>query len=230
MSDFVVYEPSRLILTWQPILNEGDRGSRHAVAEVIRSNNQIVFKYLKNSKDFNDALALGFEGYPAFSLDKDVHDENVMGALMRRLPPRSRPDFFNYLNRHLLPEDFKGSDFSLLAYTGAGLASDSFSICPDLRSAEAPFDIPMQIAGYRYNRPKNPKILNKCTLSFVREDNPHDPDAIAICANGSRIGYVSRVMCNGFDELLNNHSVEAKVTRLNGTPERPTAWILLKVR
>ena len=146
-----IFEPSRLLLVWhhsQP----GAPRHRRVVGELVRQGDDASFRYLKDTEDFQAALEEGFYEFPAFS-DK-AGGERQSGALdvfMRRLPPRKREDFREYLAQYSLPADFSGSTFSLLGYTGARLASDTFELCPDLSDAEAPLDFVIEASGIQYH-------------------------------------------------------------------------------
>jgi hypothetical protein len=78
---------------------------------------------------FDAAKALGFDGYPSFSIGKEIHDQNVEGAFSRRVISKKRldlPDCAEY-HRLDLEEVKKASVFTLLAYTGGRLPKDFYS-------------------------------------------------------------------------------------------------------
>ncbi|TAE32399.1 MAG: hypothetical protein EAY65_06875 [Alphaproteobacteria bacterium] len=131
-----IIEPKRLLLTWQASQGESCGGKRHVVAELCRENSNsshITFRYNSDSSDYREAIAKGFQGYPAFSLQHQNHNHDVLAAFARRIPSRKRGDFLEYLSYwHISPQAGESmSDFALLGYTGAGLPSDGFNrICP----------------------------------------------------------------------------------------------------
>ncbi len=107
--------------------------TRRVIGEVLseKPSGDIVFRYLKGTDDFQAAEAAGFKGFPAFRLEDTEIRHGVLESLMRRLPPRNREDFGDYLRLHGLPASFKLSDLALLGHTGARLPSDGFALVPE---------------------------------------------------------------------------------------------------
>lgn len=71
------------------------------IGEVCQeSDGQIVFRYLKNTPDFEAACTVGFKGFPAFRLEDDEVRQGVIESLLRRLPPRNREDFAGFPAQH----------------------------------------------------------------------------------------------------------------------------------
>ena len=68
---------------------------------------------------------------------------------MRRLPPRNREDFADYLQVHGLSAPFELSDVALLGYTGARLPSDGFALVPEFPEDIRPCDYVMEVTGAR---------------------------------------------------------------------------------
>jgi hypothetical protein len=85
------------------------------------------------------------------------------------------------------------SRFALLAYTGARLPSDGFSVVDPLVEVRPPCERVVEIAGYRHHGAKlRPSPLPGDKLEFVAEpDNVADPNAIAVKISGNTIGYVT---------------------------------------
>lgn len=86
-------EPTKLLVTWQ----DNRERTRYVVAELIRTNDKVTFRYLVDTDDFRKAGEHGFECYPAFKNVHETHEIGVLDSLMRRLPPRTRADFPQYL-------------------------------------------------------------------------------------------------------------------------------------
>src|SRR5690606_8625305 len=105
-----VVEPQALLLVWQGT-DESDlpNRTRRVVGKITREPGMAVkLQYLLGTTDFDAAQAQGFKGYPGFSTSTPEHaSETVMEALMRRLPPRKREDFADYLAAHRLPIPFE---------------------------------------------------------------------------------------------------------------------------
>jgi hypothetical protein len=223
-------EPRRLLLSWQRPMAGKERRTRHIVGEIEQCADGIVFRYLDNHSEFAKAQQEGFKGFPAFGLGKTFHS-GVLDAFMRRLPPRKREDFAEYLAQYRLPENFNGSDMALLAYTGAKLPGDGFELVPDLENAEPPIELVLEIAGFRHQDVAVAGLSVGDTVRLVPEpENAHDPEAIAIHHDAyGRIGYVPRPYCRVLARWLGSHKAEAIIDRLNGKPERPLVFLFVKV-
>jgi hypothetical protein len=229
-----IYEPARLFLIWRCIPSRGIRTRRLvAVIERDKERTEICLRYLVGTEDYQRAIDSGFEGYPAFSLSSDVHCMGVTDAFMRRLPPRKRDDFKAYLQRHRLPVDASLSDFSLLAYTNAKLPSDGFEIYPDLALARPPFDLLIEIAGFRHQSSiaADEIYLGDAVTFKAESNNTHDENATGIYYGGVRIGFVDRAQAPSFRKWLRKgFSVKGILERINGTPERPSIFVFVSVR
>jgi hypothetical protein len=225
-----ICEPNRLLLAWQGPDPEGER-TRFAVAEITREHIACALRYL-TGPEVDRAKALGYAGYPAFRLDQQVHQNGVLAAFLRRLPPRSRPDFEAYKAQFRLGEGLDVSDFALLAYTGARLPSDGFSIVNTLEGLCPPCEFVTEIVGHRHYAPKlsfTPKIGE--VLELVPEPtNPFDKNAIVVRLRGETFGYVNRLQTSAFHDWLRDGRVEAVLEWMNGPVDRPRAFMFVWVR
>lgn len=228
-----IVEPSRLLLTWQPVDESARPRTRRTVGEVVRGANdaQMVFRYLTETPDFRAAQDAGFKGYAAFPMDESETRKGVLEALMRRLPPRKREDFAEFLAQHRLPSPFVHSDMALLGYTGARLPSDGFSLVPEFPPDGVPCDVLMEVAGLRHvYAGAMTDIHDGDVVTFKAEpSNPVDADALAVLHNGKTIGYVVRTLRSNFHEWLDHCKVTAVVERQNGKPERPLVYLRVSV-
>lgn len=225
-------EPQRLFLSWQRAMDGKERRTRRIVGEIARESDGVVFRYLTEREDFNKAMAEGFQGFPAFKIGKfQEYTSGVLDAFTRRLPPRKREDFTDYLAQYRLPGNFTGSDVALLGYTGAKLPGDGFEIMPDLSGIVPPLELVMEVAGFRHHDVASAGLAVGDAVRLMPEpDNAHDPDAIAIHHNAhGRIGYVPRPYCSAMAGWLATCTVEANIDRLNGKPERPLVYLFVKV-
>lgn len=219
-----------LFLTWQ---SNTERNQRYLVGALKRTkDNNFEFLYLTGTSDYEAALAQGFKGYPAFRLDDEVFSNDVIATFAKRLPPRSRRDFKNYLINHHLPENFEGDDFDLISHTGIQLPSDGFNLIPNLSEADIPFDYVMEVAGTRHYMSSSEvesiaigaKVDIRC-----EDDNEYDSNAIALSIDGQLIGYVNKSICPAFRELL-QREVTCVVVKKSGTTIRPLIYVTLSVR
>lgn len=81
-----IVEPSRLLLTWQPVDESARPRTRRTVGEVVRGANdaEMVFRYLTKTPDFHAAQATGFKGYAAFRMDEPETKQRAFRLLFFR--------------------------------------------------------------------------------------------------------------------------------------------------
>lgn len=226
-------EPQRLLLTWQPSDEGSSFRTRRVVGCLEQDGSDVIFRYLKEEQDFQKAREVGFNGYPAFRIEDKASDfrQGVLEAFLRRVPPRKREDFDEYLAQHRLPFPFLLSDFALLGYTGAKLPSDGFALVPDFQYTDAPCDFLLEISGVRHCVPDTSSFSVGDPVEFeIDKDNPVDPDAVEILHEGIRIGYVNRAIRDVFRRWLESDKVAAKIERINGKPERPLVYLYVSVK
>lgn len=223
-----IVEPNVLFLAWQS-LNEKHR-TRYIVARLERSGENVSLTYLADTDDFHRAKEHGFEFYPAF---KDIHKthENVLDTFMRRLPPRSRGDFPEYLKNFRIKADAEFSDFALLGYTGAKLPTDSFSIIHPFINVSSECGLLIEAAGYRFAGGIPAEVGTPVSFVIIPKHDVTQEVAITIHNKESKtIGFVPRGLINTFvDWLSNKRSIGAWIEKVNGTSEKPRAYIFVKV-
>jgi hypothetical protein len=224
-----IVEPMRLWLTWQP----AGGGSRYVVGYIDRiEGDQFTFTYNFDTADFTMATERGFNGHPAFQFKQKTHTNNVLEPFLRRLPPRKRKDFTEYLAQHLLPADFSGSDFALLGYTGAKSPADGFSLINDSSVFERSCELLLEVAGTRYQEGLDLSLVNVGdSVEFVAEpDNPYDSDAVAVVHPAGRLGYVNKVHCKVVKTNARAKKLNAFIAKKNGTQERPLVYLLVECK
>ncbi len=223
-------EPHRLLLVWQA--PDGKERTRFVVGELVRESDMVSFRYLTETEDFKRACELGFSCYPAFRKIERVYTDGVMDTFMRRLPPRKRGDFAKYLQQWRLVPENTPSDFALLAYSGARLPTDGFSIDWPLSEVEAPCELLIEVAGFRYQHEVSVDELSVgMPVSFRHEpENIHDNNALAVEWCNRCIGYVKRTQRDAVMHWLREYDIEASIERLNGTKERPVVYLFCRIR
>lgn len=232
--EFLV-EPESLLVTWQAVDERAEDRTRRVVATVERSSDGegAVFRYAVGTGDFEAARSAGFKGLPSFSLSEvETTGPAVIESLMRRLPPRKREDFIEFLSRHRLPARFELSDLALLAYTGAKLPSDGISFVPVFPRNAACLDLLVEVAGLRHvftGDPSSIRTGDAVTFSGC-PNNMFDPDAVGVFWRGMHLGYVNRAMRSQFNDWMASGALTAEVERINGKPERPLVYLRVKVR
>jgi hypothetical protein len=229
-----IINPKRLLLVWRTSRKDAPR-TRRIVAEVVRSegSNNAVLRYLFGSKDFECAKSEGFLGYPSFDVLKGEHSSNVLDSFVRRLPPRKRDDFESYLQRYRLSARTELTDMALLAYTNAKLPGDGFELYPDLTSERPPFELVIEVAGFRHQNGISVEDIyvgDPVTLK-AEPENDHDENAIGVHHSGKKIGYIDRAQASSFQAWFRKgFLVNATVERINGKPERPLIYLFVTVR
>jgi hypothetical protein len=229
-------EPQRLYLAWQAPDRFGQR-FRWAVGVLSRNEAGCSLRYLESGPEFeslncgrglDEAKKLGFSGYPGLPLKDRIYGDGVLEALMRRAPPRDRADFSAYLDQFRLSQATQISDFALLAYTGAKLPSDGFSIVDPLDADVDTCERLIEVAGHRYHR--TDLRVDEAVTFQPETNNEADASAVAIYRGGDRIGYVNRLKAPAFRAWLRTRTVTGVIDRVNGTQERPRAFIFVSVR
>lgn len=227
-----IIEPTKLLVCWQA--PEGNNRKRFIIGELEKmQDSSIVFRYKINSEDLNEAKKMGFVGYPAFSIKEEEHTEGVMETFARRLPPKSRGDFNKYLELYRLPKDKDISDFSLLAYSGAKLPTDGFSIINPFYNLNEPCEFLMEVAGSRYAKSFDISKLDIGDQVSIKKDeaNSFDCQAIAIEYREERIGYINRGLVKTFHHWIDsNAKIYLTIERVNGHPVRPLVFLFVKVK
>lgn len=227
-----IVEPAGLLLAWQPSDEHAPDRTRRVVATISKAGEgRATFRYLTSSPDFLAAWDQGFRGHPAFDVKVRETSEGVIEALLRRLPPRKREDFGNFLALHRLPDPFPFSDMALLGYTGAKLPSDGFSLVPVFEPGVAPCDYILEVAGFRHEPLARANELSIGDVVMFEEEpnNPIDAGAISIHHAGKRIGYVNRALKDTFKVWLAQRTLSARIERINGKPERPLVFVRVEV-
>lgn len=225
-----IREPRRLLLIWQAA--EGKR-ARHAVAELLRPEaGPVRLQYLTGTDDFEAARSEGFFSFPAFRKPAQVYDLGVVETFVRRLPPRSRGDYAQYLEKFRLHPETPISDFALLAYTGAKLPSDGFSVLDPLDDVQARCELLLEVAGFRHAaQVSREEIKIGDPARFVPEpNNPHDQKAVAVYLGAAKIGYIPRQQAPAVQRLVQEGAIEAVVERVNGQPERPLIYLFTRLQ
>lgn len=222
-------EPQRLLLYWQA--RESQQRSRFRVGQIVKQGEKVVLQY-SAEHDMTQAKQMGFQGHPAFPLQQERHEHQVMEAFTRRLPPRSRRDFTRYMALRAIPEDAQLSDFALLGYSGAKLPDDGFELVHPFDEPPEVFEILIEIAGFRHETEVKAETLKAGdSIRFVIEpDNSVDNDAILIEHAGHKLGYVPRGHLDMFHRMLSQGAnISGEVFRINGSLERPLIYVLTQI-
>lgn len=225
-----IVEPNRLLLCWQP-MNDDVLRTRRVIGELVRQDENVVFRYLVNTEDFDKAKELGFDFHPAFSDTSREYADGVLETFMLRLPPRKREDFNSFLQSLRLPTNVPISDFALLGYSEARLPGDGFSIVNPFDLAPAPCEFICDVAGYRYyDGPRMDIEIGEQVLFEPEPNNQFDPQAIKVLLRGEVVGYINRCQTAVFHTWLVHNSVVGFVDRKNGTVAKPRLLLFVSVK
>jgi hypothetical protein len=196
----------------------------------VRHGEDASFRYLKGTNDFRLALEEGFHEFPAFADAKnEVSKLGALDVFVRRLPPRKREDFQEYLTQYNLPTDFAGSSFALLAYTGARLPSDTFELCPDLSDAKAPLDLVIEIAGLNHHMDNDTSFSENDIVDFDKDpNNEHDPLAVKVLHKGKHVGFINKALAPSFATLMDSGNVSGSVIKFSNNKGKPRLLVLVK--
>jgi hypothetical protein len=235
-----ICDPEILYLAWQAPDHFGIR-FRWAVGVVKPRDDGYAFRYFEpgqefesynDGKKYEEMWALGYAGYAAFSTKVREHTSGVLEALRRRIPPRGRSDFAQYMKHFRLRGNLPLSDFSLLGRTEATLPSDGFSLVDPLNGGAECCDLMSEVAGFRYYAKEAGDIVRLGATVEVRAEpeNKYDANAVVFLINGKTIGYVNRLQTGAFRQWLTTRKIEAHVERINGKVERPRVFLFVRVR
>lgn len=219
-------------LIWQSPLGKGFSRRRLPVA-LLRATPQIgevSFQYLHGTEAFENAKAEGFDGYTGIPLDRE-DTSDAINTLGRRLLSPERPDYAEYLARFGLNPDHGLSTLSLLAYTGAKLTSDSFSVADTFEGFEGNFRYVFDVAGRRHAENFTPAPQVGDQVIFRAEpDNTQDSNAIELLdGDYCRYGYVNACQADVVKRWLSNGSVTGSVFRVNGRTGYPRLFVLAEI-
>lgn len=163
--------------------------------------------------------------------DSIVYTKSVLSPFLRRLPPRSRSDFGDYLKSFRISPTAHISDFALLGLTEAKLPSDGFSLVDEYEDREGERELLVELAGHRYYRSKLTRALStgEPVKLELEPSNPSDPNAVVVRYFDEPLGYINRLQASAFREWINKGRVEAHLEKINGTESKPKAFIFAKV-
>ncbi len=233
-------EPHELILAWQaPDEFRDEDRRRWEIGVIYREGASVRFRYFEEpefgARNFGRTLeklrSYGFAGYPAFKFEPGrTYASEVLETFERRLPPRSRADFKQYLDYFSIPEHIDVSLMQLLAISEARLPGDGFSLIDPLDSSMPTGEAAFEIAGYRHESPYTLPSLGELLELKAEPDNKWDPQAVAVYLGPVRIGFVNKIQAPVVGTWLSTREIECVLLRFNGRQGAPRAYALLRIR
>lgn len=218
-------------LVWQSPLEGGGSRRRLPVALLrAQPDGSVFFDYLKDTESYAEAVEEGFDGYTGIPLDRE-DTSDAISTLGQRLPNIERPDYHEFLERFGLDESHSLSTLSLLAYTGAKMTSDSFSVSETFEGFDRPFQYVFDVAGRRHYINETPGPQPGDEVLFQREpENEHDPDAIAMVdRDGNCYGYLNACYAEAGQRWLANGQMTGTVFRVNGRSSYPRLFVFADI-
>lgn len=227
-----IIEPTKLFLAWCSVSEPGCMP--YLVGELTLNDESVNLKYLVDSPDFKKAQEKGFEPHPAFPDVNEIYYD-ALDTFTRRLPPRSRGDFPQYLEAIRLKPDAVLTPFALLGYSGAKLLSDGFSIIHPFHDVDTECELLLEIVGFRnIIENKNIEIGKPVNFSIVYEypSNPGKQElAIEIKAGDESIGYINRALIPTIQKWFQEYRIaDVWIEKIIGTPETRRGYIFIKVK
>ncbi len=232
MTDLITdpIQTRRALFTWQRPLEQPGSRDRFAVAELLQCEGGVAFSYLDEGS-LAPVMEAGFRGYPGLALG-DAHEaETALDVLARRLPPRDRPDFHEFLETFGLSPQADFSNLSLLAYTGARVTGDSFGVTETFDGFDRPFRYVFDVSGYRHYRNDALDLAVDEPLIFRLEPtNEYDSDAIEIAReNDVRLGYINRLQAQTVRGWIEHGNIDARVFKVNGRSAYPRLFVMADI-
>lgn len=197
------------------------------VGRLAREGSEYVFSYTKGAVS---AAAGGFRPLLSFPDLNEVYvSGNLFPVFANRLPPRSRPDYEDFI-RWLDVGPTEGDPMVLLARSGGRRETDMFEVFPvpepkpnSLGRYESAFFVhglrhrgPAAEEEARCLSPGDPVVLEP------EPENPEDPRALRVLTvvRGTHLGFVPRYLCDDIHSLREacQNDLQARVRRVNPPP------------
>jgi hypothetical protein len=210
----------RLYLAWR----QPDR-RWWPVGRLVREGSDYVFTYTKGAVS---AAKAGFRPLLSFpDLHQTYFSRELFPLFANRLPPRSRPDYEDFVQwLDLGPTE--ADPMVLLARSGGRRETDMFEVFPVPEPSPAGrYESTFFVHGLRHRgaeaeeearrlRPGEPVVLEP------EPENPEDPRALRVLTivRGTHLGFVPRYLCDDvhFLRATGPEHVHARVRRVNPPP------------
>ena len=229
--DNLIEEPiqtSRALLVWQTPLNEKGLRTRHAVGELWRDNANEYFSYF-GEDELAPARADGFREYPGLPFGQGHILTKGVDILFHRVIPSARPDYEDYLNQFGISQRHDLTRLSLLAYTGAHLYRDSYSVCETFQNFRGRFGCVFDVGGYGHWLAEGNVTEVGERVEFLRDpDNTADSSAVKIVAgnrDGRTLGHVDHLQSRAVCEWLDHGEITGRVFLNLPYPDFPQLYV-----
>ena len=219
-----------------PSYNNKDQnhtGKRYIVGEIVKENNSYTLNYFDNI-NFSEDAKEQYSGFVAFDMNtKKSYDNGVMELFQKRLPPKQRQDYSDYLRSNRINENLKNNldSFTLIGLTGGQIEGDGFSFQPVIDVNNNNFQVFFNIAGFRHhsNYPNDINLLRDKQVTLHAEKyNQHDAHAIKIMYKDYNLGYVPYGYNKEIHKFLDRIDF-AIISKINGIFTRPNIGLVVSI-
>jgi HIRAN domain-containing protein len=195
------------------------------VGRLSREGSEYVFTYTQGARS---AEAAGFRPLSSFpDFDQVYVSAQLFPMFQNRLPPRSRPDYRDFIE-WLDLEGGEADPLVMLARSGGQRETDMFEVFPiPEENAEGRYRSTFFVHGLRHQGPSAEEEVRRLrpgdALAFEAERaNPHDPREFRIHTGvrGVEMGLVPRYLCQDLHALLSaaGEQAQARVQCVNLPP------------
>lgn len=190
----------------------------------------MSFQYLRDTPEFETARSEGFKEYIGIPMDRN-DTSDAINTLGRRLLNPERPDYAGFLERFGLSIEHNLPTLSLLAYTGAKLTSDSFSVADTFEDFDRNFQYIFDVTGRRHAKTHTPSPQVGDTVIFRAEpQNQHDEFAVELFdADENRFGYINSCQAKAVNQWFSEGSITGQVFRENGRIEYSCLFVIANI-
>jgi len=224
--------PRALYVAWRSHLEENYDWGVVGQLSYSETDGMYSFGYTRGAKALDC-----FVPFPGMSDLESVYCSfELFPTFANRLMSPKRPDFREYLSWLDFAEDENPPPLAVLGISEGLRQTDSVELFPCPKPVAGKYENKFFVHGIRYREEgadeQIRKLQEKENLTLVPEDNNlHDPNAVAIYANGAngtKIGFVPRYMTHDVRYLLEcNGTQEVQVTVVRVNPTAPTQLRLI---
>jgi hypothetical protein len=196
------------------------------VGRLSRDGSEYVFAY---TRGVHSAVEAGFRAIPGFPDLGEVYVSRELFPLFgNRVPPRSRPDYGNFVE-WLDLGSVEADPMGMLARSGGRRETDMFEVFPaPVRGPGNRYQSAFFVHGLRHRgseAEEEARRLNAGDPLVLQRDpqNPHDPNAhrVLTTQRGVHLGFVPRYLCTDIQalrEASDAQGVDVRVRRINASP------------
>lgn len=185
------YDFNRIALMWRP--GKGHRRICVGNITVPKNGDGIRFMYIEEGINEAKKIDPNFCGYPGLPLEsKHFSSLQVSEVFFGRLINNSHNDVNDFYDFWLVDKNRRQDSLYVLAQTQGLSFTDMFEFVPLYFSSHKTSFI-TDIAGLSKSNFDLSKLSLGDVLSIKKEqDNPADVNAVMVCFNGEKIGYIKQ--------------------------------------